>query len=262
MGTMRLGTVLTLVMLGSSGAFATGLGTNLTIFDGHNQNTTGWYGPGEDQEVEPGNITNQSWDLEGFYLSGETLNLVGGFDFVNGNSGYLAGDLFIDVDGDAVYGQDLLPRTGNGYQTVSSVDYGYDYVLDFNFQAGTYNIVDINGTDSWLSVYYGQNDESNPFRYVSGGTVIGSGTIGYQSGLTNTQTGLLGGSHNVASVDLFHNNGWDFDSFLDDGMLFHFTIGCGNDNLMGFLPPVPEPATLALLAMGLGGLVARNRRRV
>jgi len=259
---MKKVTVGVLIVLLSSGAYASPLGTEITIFDGINQGATGWYGTQEDQEVEPGCATNQSWDLEGFFLDGDSLNMAGGFNFVSGNGGFYSGDLFIDVNGDAVYGSDILPRGGNGYQTVSSINYGYDYVLDLDFQNKTYNVVDLSGADSWLSVYYGQNDESNPYRYVSGGTIIGSGTIGYQTGLTNAQTGLTGGSHRVATFDLFDNTGWDLDSYVQNDILFHFTIGCGNDNLMGRLPgqPVPEPASLALMALGVGGLWLRTRR--
>ena len=46
-------------------------------------------------------VTGQQWDLEGFFLSGSELTMVGGFDFENGEyaSGhtYLAGDIFIMV---------------------------------------------------------------------------------------------------------------------------------------------------------------------
>ena len=45
------------------------LGDNITIYDGMGIGT-GWYGAQEDQEVEPNNLQNQSWDLEGFFLNG------------------------------------------------------------------------------------------------------------------------------------------------------------------------------------------------
>jgi len=66
---------------------------DITIYD--NRGTgTGWYGGNEDQEVEPGMVNTQAWDLEGFFLQGNSLSMVGGFDFKNGYEGYKSGDIF------------------------------------------------------------------------------------------------------------------------------------------------------------------------
>ena len=82
------------------------LATNITILDGNANSETGWYGKGEDQEVEPGMVANQNWDMEGFFLDGLTLTIVGGFDFINGVVGnqdsgvdrkWTSGDIFIDT---------------------------------------------------------------------------------------------------------------------------------------------------------------------
>ena len=94
-------------------------------------------------------------------------------------------------------------------------------------------------------------------RVTVGGTLIGNGTIDYAAGLTDAAVGgLLGGSHYAAGVDL---------SFLDPSLQFiaHFTMGCGNDNLLGkgTTAPVPEPATMLLFGSGITGLAAWQRRK-
>lgn len=112
------------------------------------------------------------------------------------------------------------------------------------------------------TVYYGSNFESNPFRYVSGGNFIGSGNISYVPGVTDSATAasfgltLTGGSHNAFTVDL---------GILpfDTDFIAHFTIGCGNDSIMGKgTTPVPEPGTMMLLGTGLIGLASFGRKKL
>lgn len=242
------------VFAATTPAMALVLGTNITISDQHSTNKS-WEGVGEDQETEPGTIHTQDWDLEGMFLNGTTLTLVGGFDFRDGfNHGgknYGSGDLFIDINGDAEYGSAANGGSGTG-GTVKD-RFGYDFVLDFDFTAMTFNLLALTGSDVWTS--RGSDiAASNPWRYVSGGTAVqGFQNVGfsYFEGLSDSDVGFLGGTHYAISMDV---------SFLaGKTATFHNTMSCGNDNLMGH-SRVPDAATTAsLFGAALLGLVGFRR---
>ncbi len=261
-----------LLLLSGLWAAAPAYAGNITIFDGMATGPTGtWYNqgnnPGEDQEVEFNCQTYQIWDLEAFTLTMQNLSMVGGYNFKDGVQGYLGGDIFISTTGNALYGSsynNAYPYNGgNGIHTVTNV-FGYNSVIRMTFNqtpnpdgtySGTYTIYNI-GTDSLLSVYYAQNNGSNPWQLAdtTGLTIAGSGSLSFQSGLTDSQSGgFLGGNHYMVTLADLPNY------LLVNGALFHYTYECGNDDLMG---RVPIPPTALLLGSGLVGLgFVRIRRR-
>ena len=244
----------------SSSVQAISLGTNITIDDGSSSGT-GWYGAHEDQEVEPGCVATQAWDLEGFFLKGSELQVVGGFDFLNGVSGYSyeIGDIFLDIDGDynpAAYNMSS-DNVNEEYVSVHS-NFGYDYVLDLNVASAKYDLYKIDTSGIVTTVYYDQNSNSNPFRYESGGELIKSGlSLTFEGDLDNDAVGgLLGDKHYALS-------GFDLGFIAGKEFTAHLTMGCGNDNLMGQgTAPVPEPATMILFGMGLIGIAGVGRKHL
>lgn len=259
---MMLKGLVVAVTLGFTAQVSAGvLGDNVTIYDG--EGYTGSNAGGEDGETEPGMVNSQRWDLEGFFVDGTDLSMVGGYDFFGGQEEYgqfTSGDLFISTLAEPVYG-DSATRGSNGITTVDN-EYNYNYVFDVDWETGDYNLYEIDANTQVSTGYYGSNEGSSPFEYVSGavGGSLASGTL-YSTTGTNTETGFSGGEHNIVG---------DFDlsaiyAALSEDTTFysHFTMGCGNDNMMGsweVAAVVPEPATFGLLTLGLAGLWASRRK--
>lgn len=251
------------VFLWVGSAVAGPFGTNITIYDNRKDTTSSnsWYsGENEDQEVEPEMVNKQSWDLEGFFLNGTTLTMVGGFDFVNGNSGYTSGDIFIDTDGDASF----------GIGASSANNFGYDYVFDLDFVndsssgiSGTYGVYELNSKSELVMPLDYNDPESSPWQFnpTSSDKTIATGTIGlygYSGYDAVPNLGFVGDWHYAVSVDLARLFDLGYTDFTS-----HFTMECGNDNLMGQgTAPVPEPATMLLFGTGLIGLAFVGRKKL
>ena len=200
---------------------------DITTWDG-NGTGIGWYGDGEDNEVEPGMVAAQEWDLEAFLLNGTELTMIGGYDFKNGYGGYDPGDIFIDIDGGALFGD--IHEGANGNDTVDN-KYGYEYAIRLDFSNNTYDVYEINSGSKVTTAFYQQNQGSSPWRYDSGAVSSSeeAGTFSYTAGASNKvilDLSFLGAAINNFTV--------------------HYTMECGNDNLMGKYDPapVPEPSTV------------------
>lgn len=258
---------------------------DITIFDKVTQaknNNKGWWGGGgsndtntdtrgikEDNETEPGTEIGQKWDLEAFHLNGTTLNMIGGFNFLAGEGTYASGDIFIDVNGDAVWGPTTPGGTGT---TVKSNDmFKYDYVIRLNGRIlnssldsttgdgqsidGTYDVFKLSDASSEVTV--ASIGSSNPWTYYSGGQKIASGVA--------VQSAYTGGLYQGYAGNDTHYQFGGFDlSFIPvadrDNVFFKFTMECGNDNLIG-VGKVPDSGmTLAMFGLGISGLAVFSRR--
>lgn len=249
---------------------------NITINDTQNPNSAGWGAAGkgqggEDQETEPGTIANQTWDLEAFTLNGNSLKVYSGFDLLNGNNPFALGDIFIGRANTAKWKSSDYTGTDaqlNGVNNNSQ--FKYDYVIHFNNRsgtsigAGTYDVYALQGLATELLDESTFKGLSNPFKLsdkaIPSLTKVGSGTLAVVKNTTanltlEDGTVVTGGDHYIASLELDASG---VKLSQKDDNLFHLTMGCGNDNLIGRVPD--GGATLALLGFAVSGLSLFSRR--
>jgi len=183
---------------------------------------------------------------------------VGGYDFINGvNTNDLthyndynigSGDLFFNIHG-----------------VENNSTYGYDYVFDLDQINRTYDIYKLDSNSKFINPYVTQNISSNPWIYdLTSSTnptkIRESLEFTYQTNLNNNKVGMDGGNHNAMIFDLSSFAGlFDFRPVDFD---LHYTMECGNDNILGRgTIPNPEPGTFLLLGFGLMGFGAFLRKQ-
>lgn len=247
---------LTAVLLGGAPAGAIPLGNSITVSDGFYGGYHPWHTSSrEDNEGEPYVMSaNQSWDLEGFFLDGSRLTVVGGYSFRN----YLdpiynspmpqdraPGDIFYDFGGDGVY----------------------DLVADLDFDALTYSFIALDGSSQFW--YPRLVPASSPWRWRSGGTAVAGWQDRpmalYADGLLGAEVGGLMDTWVPGAPDHYrHHSAFAIDLPVlpvDTVVDLHFTMGCGNDMLRGTTIFVPDGgATALMLGAALVGLVLARRR--
>lgn len=272
---MKLAKVFTAVALvaatGSAMAYPMSWGDDITINDQNRKGGNSWYNGSkdgridqfgnrtrEDNEVEPNMVRSHDWDAEGFFQKGNALTFVGSFDMENGydfrGHHYGAGDLFIDINGDGQYG-DIHGLSGN--QAVNN-RFGYDFVFDIDWQNKTYNVFNLDDDSVTITAGESQNQGSSPWSYDAGlsdDDLVTSGSFNYDYYSRGDIDGYFRGADHYAA------SGFDLSFLGDTDFLAHWTMSCGNDNLMGYgSTTVPEPDTVIMFGLGLLGLGFARRQ--
>ena len=252
---------------------------NITINDLQGPNSSGYHAPGrgvggEDQETEPGTASGQAWDLEAFSLQNKTLKIYSGFNLLAGEKPYGLGDLFIDVDGNANW----KPGADNHISgTTDNSKFHYDYVVHWNTRSGTsigigaydvYKIADNSavkfketvfksGSNPWLLLLPAVIKDQSIVKVASGRMSVAVDTHAVVT-LDDGST-VIGGSattpHFIGDVDLSF---LPSTAFGNSKTLFHLTMECGNDSLVGRVPD--SGSALALMGAAMSGLAFVGRR--
>lgn len=224
---------------------------------------------------------DQIWDNEQLFWNFNSttsilnIGIVTGFRSEgrpSGNTTYGAGDLFLNFGPATI----ALP---NGAEAPDATGSGNFYDLAIGTGDGRNT-----GANEWILPAVGAwvdadsdpfDVESDPYRYVSGGTQVDIANVEWTDHSAPSTLNLYGNVHNflAVAVNLSGHQDW-IDSLLGPtggfgGFTAHWTFGCGNDTIhyTSITPgtntpvvPVPAAAPMALLGMALVSLVRRKRQ--
>lgn len=167
------------------------------------------------------------------------------------NNKYAAGDFAIDFGQDGRYELGINVRAGGDKFGVEGGVYSHP--------TWAYGLWDVNGKEIKNSKL--EPDKSHPTSLLNG-TNIGTALLSYTTNGVKNYGGWKGDLHYFyemsVDLDLLAAAGWDGSKFN-----IHWTQNCANDSIL--VDPgqnVPEPGSLALVGVGMIGLLGGGVRRL
>ena len=207
--------------------------------------------PPSQDRVWPG-YGGQKFDVEGMYITSDDMNLyyaiVTGFPSGGANGyPYFPGDIGFD------------------FGTIAYYEYAIPVVNRNGFTQGTLYQVPSNGWKKGLwgtGNPYGYHDDLSDPAYILNGTATatqGGNLIYTDHWHEGNQTVSYNGNHWVIEGympwEAFGSNRWQ-------NIRMHWTMSCANDYLNVDMPAhTPEPGSIALLGLGLVGIVRKLFKR-
>ena len=175
-------------------------------------------------------------------------------DFPSGGEQYDAEAMYCDITGGMAYVALVTSFPRMGIQSALPGDFGIDLNMDGIYEYGLKTTGAHAGglfaNPTWLTTT--DFPISSPSRII-GGTLLDMQPLAYQQ-LEITENGyptwVIEGRFDWASL-----------GSPTGTMGLHWTMDCGNDMLNLEVNPIPEPATVLLLAPGLAALYGYSRRR-